>query len=247
MKKKSKIAQLHILGSLRDFVQLNPGDDTEMKVKFELSPSAKDLLEGRGIPHTAVFRLEVNGVQHDLDYNINDGDILKIFPFEFIDPEKQDTAFRSPRSFTADVHLRKLAKTLRLLGMDTTWNRRWDDDTIIRHSNRERRMILTRDRGLLKRSSTKFGYWLRSTEPDRQIKEIFERFDIEHNLQPFSRCMECNGLLETVEMKEVEEKIPPKVKEWHSTYYRCRNCNKVYWKGSHYDKLKQKVDELIKY
>lgn len=244
MKTPSKSAFFNIHGSLRDF----PGIDSTsepFRVSFELSPAVKDLIEAQNIPHTAVFKWEINGRQCKASRNVKDGDVIDVYPFELVDAEKVDPFHRSPASFAADVHLRRLTKTLRLLGIDTAWNREWDDADLVQASNREQRMILTRDVGLLKRGETRFGYWVRSQDPDRQIKEITGRFEISDNLQPFSRCMECNGLLQTVDKKEVEDKVPPKVKEWHSLFHRCRNCHKIYWQGSHFEKLKEKVQELL--
>jgi uncharacterized protein with PIN domain len=235
-------AVLKAIGSTRDFLS----DKNSAELKFKLHPSVKDLIEAQGIPHTAVFKLEINGREQSFEYNVWDGDEITVYPFEYADIATTDRIFWQPTAFIADLHLGKLAKTLRLLGFDTSFNKNWDDNNIRRQSNQQQRMILSRDIELLKNGKTKFGYWVRSDDPDRQIKELFNRFSLADQINPFTRCMKCNGSLRDVELKKVEDRVPPKVKEWHSDFFQCSDCQQVYWEGSHYKKLKKKVDELIK-
>ena len=240
--KSDKKAFLAASGILQDFLN-SPRPNQEMKINFELSPSVKDLFEARGIPHTAVYKIEVNGVVKSFDYNVKESDRIKLFPYKTT--EHIDDIFVRPSSFIADVHLGKLAKTLRLLGLDCIFNKDWDDERIIASSNNEQRMILTRDRELLKNGRTRYGYWIRSTNPDEQINELFERFDLLDKIDPFTRCMKCNGLLEQVPLEQIEEKVPPKVKQWHSEFWQCKECRQVYWQGSHFKDLQQKVNKLL--
>ncbi len=107
-------------------------------------------------------------------------------------------------------------------------------------------MILTRDLELLKNGRSRYGYWVRSTDPDDQVIELFERFNLSDKIKPFTRCMKCNGPLEQASLEEIDEKVPPKVKKWHSKYWQCSSCDQVYWQGSHFKDLQQKVDELLK-
>ncbi len=121
-----------------------------------------------------------------------------------------------------------------------------DDPSIIRQSNQQRRMILTRDIELLKNGKARYGYWIRSTNADEQIREVFNRFSLADNIHPFSLCMKCNGKLCRVPLDHVRDKVPPKVKKWHSEFWECDSCEQVYWQGSHFEKLKKKVEELKK-
>lgn len=244
MKEKSdKKAFLKASGILQDFLN-GPHPNQAFEINFELNPSVKDLFEAQGIPHTAVYKIEVNGVVKSLDYNVKDRDRITLFPYA--GSTGFDDLFVSPSAFIADVHLGKLAKTLRLLGIDCTFNKDWDDERIIANSNNEQRMILTRDLELLKNGRTRYGYWIRSTDPDEQINELFDRFDLLDKIEPFTRCMRCNGFLKQVPLEKIEERVPPKVKQWHSEYWQCSSCDQVYWQGSHFKKLQQKVDELVK-
>ena len=236
-------AYLTAIGSLQDFLDAN-STGKRFPVSFKMHPAAKDLIESQGIPHTAIFKLEVNGTQKSLNYNVKEGDHIVIHPFDSVESSAFDPIYTTPESFIADVHLGKLVKTLRLLGFDTAFNQEWDDETIIARSNEKQRMILTRDLELLKHGDTNWGYWVRATNPDKQIEELFERFQLTEHLHPFTRCMECNGILQQTDLESIKELVPPKVQEWHSTYWQCSNCEQVYWQGSHFKKLKQKVERL---
>jgi len=247
-KSKTPKATLIAKGSLQNFLHRSRNNEeyTSVDLVFELHPPVKDLIESQGIPHTAIFKLTVNGQENSLDYNVQKGDQIAVYPFERVDKSNIDLIFSEPTSFIVDIHLGKLLKTLRLLGFDAASNESWDDMDIIRKSNEEHRMILTRDVELLKNGDTRFGYWVRAQDPDQQIQELFHRFSLANHLDPFSRCMKCNGLLEEVPLSKVNDQVPPKVKKWHSQFFQCQNCKQVYWKGSHYEKLQQKVDALKK-
>jgi uncharacterized protein with PIN domain len=238
-----KNVRITACGTLQNFLD-SSGSDNPLDINFELNPSVKDLFEAQGIPHTAVQKLEINGALQDFSYNVKDGDHIKLYPYSTDNIDDVEEIYIRPSAFIADVHLRKLVKTLRLMGIDTAFNKKWDDKQIIRLSNKERRMILTRDLGLLKDGDSRYGYWIRSTDPDQQIKEVFSRFKLADAVAPFTRCMNCNGKLRKVILKDVKNRVPPKVKKWHSTFYECTNCHQVYWKGSHFKKLKEKVNRL---
>lgn len=245
MTKPDKKIQLTVHGSLNDFLHNASSDTTTLAIPFVLSPSVKDLIESKGIPHTAIFRVQVNGIPKSMDYNVSAADEVEVFPFEQVDSGDLERIYSSPSSFIADGHLAKLGRDLRLLGLDTIIAGESDERAIISLSNNNERMILTRDLNLLRNGSTRYGYWVRSENPDCQLEEILSRFDLQEQLQPFSRCMICNGMLEEASLEEVRDKVPPKVQKWCDRYHRCKECGKVYWKGSHYDKLKEKVDRLV--
>lgn len=248
MKKPHKQATLSLHGSLVDFVSrdnsLNEDSKTILNVKFTLSPALKDLVESKGIPHTAIFGVQVNGVPSNLHHNITDADVIELYPIEETNTDELEPVFIRPTAFVADMHLSKLAGYLRLLGLDTVIPDNISDAEFISLSNTEQRMILTRDIELLRHGSARYGYWVRSTDPDTQLDEVLQRFDLSKHIEPFTRCMVCNGRLEQVDLVSVKKQVPPKVREWCNQYHRCRQCRKVYWKGSHYEKLKKKVEDI---
>jgi hypothetical protein len=146
--------------------------------------------------------------------------------------------------FVLDVHLGKLARYLRLLGFDTLYRPDCDDATIVSLSLAGSRLILTRDKGLLKHAAVTRGYWLRSTVPRQQLREIVRAFDLAGSMHPFTRCMRCNCELTPVAKDAVASRLPPRVRSHFDEFAQCPGCAQVYWRGSHYERLRQLVDEL---
>lgn len=106
------------------------------------------------------------------------------------------------------------------------------------------RILLTRDIGLLERSVVKRGYWLRETDPVRQLGEMFERFELENAMRPFTRCMHCNTLLMRADKIAVRDRVPRKTADLFEEFQSCPGCLRVYWKGSHYARMQQLIHSL---
>ncbi len=139
--------------------------------------------------------------------------------------------------FAADGHLGRLAAYLRMLGFDVWCEQSADDAEIAAIAKTDARCVLTRDAGLLKRKEVEQGYFVRSQRPREQLSEVVRRFGLEHQIQPFTRCMECNGVLATAAKDEVEGDVPPRVRALHTEFSRCTKCRKVYWRGSHWARM----------
>jgi uncharacterized protein with PIN domain len=203
--------------------------------------SVKDIIESFGVPHTEVDMILVNGNSVRFDYLINDGDDISVYPvFESLDitgiQHLRPKPLRNPK-FIADVHLGKLSRHLRMMGFDVLYKNNFDADEIVKLSVKERRAILTRDRGILKRSEVTHGYWLRSTKVKEQVVEIIKRFDLKKLINEFTRCIECNSVLESISKKEILNKLPPKVSESQKSFSVCPSCKKLYWKGTHHQRM----------
>jgi uncharacterized protein with PIN domain len=139
--------------------------------------------------------------------------------------------------FVIDSHLGKLARHLRLLGFDCTYKNFFPDNEIVDVAQQERRIILTRDIGLLKHKRVQWGYWLKATDPNQQLKEVVKRYQLHSQIKPFSRCLECNGKIKRIAKNKVIDQLPQAVRENYTRFYLCRLCQKIYWQGSHYEKL----------
>ena len=150
---------------------------------------------------------------------------------------------KNPR-FILDSHLGKLARYLRLLGFDTLYDRHVTDRQIVDEIKKSRRIVLTRDIGLLKNKTIVKGYWVREVIPLRQLREIVSQFALSKKKKPFHVCLACNGKIIAVK----KEKVIPYLKSDTLKYFRefvmCANCKKIYWQGSHYDKLLTVVKSL---
>ena len=130
-----------------------------------------------------------------------------------------------------------MTKYLRLFGFDSKYNSELDDLKIATISKEETRIVLTRDRGLLKRNMITHGYLIRSLIPKEQVVEVFARFDLYNITQPFTRCMKCNGELIPIEKEKIKNKLLDNTYSSFDQFYICDQCDQIYWKGSHYNKL----------
>jgi len=234
-------------GALNDFLK------PELRQKTILHPisgnqSAKDAIEAAGIPHTEAAMIVANGRPVGFDYKVVHGDRLAVYPpFSAlpIDPAHDLQPHPSPpHRFVADAHLGKLARYLRMLGFDCLYRRDFSDQAIIARSTQENRIILTRDIGLLKNKRASLGYFVRSQRPEKQLAEIMNRYQLYEEARPFERCMVCNGTLEPVEKRQIENMLQPKTAQYFERFYRCDACGKIYWKGSHYDNMKDFIRRL---
>ncbi len=217
---------------------------------FNGTPSVKDAIEALGVPHSEVDLVIVNSFSVSFSYRLRDGDHISVYPvFETLDitpiVHLRAKPLRVSR-FILDVHLGKLAKYLRLCGFDTFYSRDYSDMEIINLSKSEKRIIITRDIELLKNKKVTHGYWIRSQIPDIQLKEVFLRFDLKKQALPFSRCMECNGLLKDILKEDILDRLLPNTAKFFNNFRVCSECNRVYWEGSHYDKMKKYIDGLLK-
>ncbi len=217
-------------------------------VEVAAGTTVKDLAESLGVPHTEIAAIVVNGESVDFAYQVRDGDRMSVYPeleARAVSPlvRLDPPPLREPR-FVLDVHLGRLARALRLLGFDCVWRNDITDDELAAISVAEQRTLHTRDRGLLKRAKVARGYLVRETDRRRQVTEVLRRFDLFEAVSPFGRCLECNGMLEPVAKEEVEDRLPPRTRRDYDEFRRCPDCERIYWKGSHYDRLAGLVEDV---
>ena len=239
--------------TIRFYEELNDFlPEEKRKVRFEQKffgrESVKDLIEALGVPHTEIDMILVNGKSVDFNYILEDSDDVSVYPvFESFDIEEEQRLrpkpLREPK-FILDVHLGKLSRYMRMLGFDTYYKNDLDDSEIVDISLEEKRTILTRDIGLLKRGKVTHGYFVRNTEAEEQVEEIVNRFQLESRIKEFTRCIDCNTELIPIEKEKVIDKLPPKVREYYNEFFICPNCSKVYWKGSHVENMLRVVNKL---
>jgi hypothetical protein len=110
-------------------------------------------------------------------------------------------------------------------------------------SKEEQRILLTRDQGLLKRSAVTHGYWVRATAPREQLREVITRFDLQQQANPFTRCLSCNGLLRSTTLNDVKNEVPENAARFYTEFWRCVACGKVFWQGSHYQRMTRLIEE----
>ena len=216
---------------------------------FKERPSIKDTIESLGVPHPEVYFIVVNGQAVDFSYILEDGDRIEVYPIS-VTPEVTPTLCLGPPPlsvprFILDVHLGKLASSLRMLGFDTLYRNDCDDPELAATSAQQQRILLTRDRGLLMRKIVSYGYYIRSKSHDIQLMEVLGRFQLLESCQPFQRCISCNGLLTPVDKASIMDQLPEIVKQQIDEFCRCQNCAQIYWRGSHVQRMQEFIDKVI--
>jgi uncharacterized protein with PIN domain len=223
---------------------------TEFVHQFLDVTTVKDRIEAFGVPHTEVDLILANGESVDFSYRIEDGDRVSVYPvFEALDVATVSRLRPEPLRdlrFVLDIHLGKLAAYLRMIGFDTLYRNCYSDEELAQVSKEDRRVLLTRDVGLLKRGAITHGYFVRETGSRRQLGEVVRRFDLRRLARPFSRCMRCNGELREATPQEVSGQVPPKAAELHERFLSCPRCGRVYWQGGHFRRMQALIDEILK-
>jgi uncharacterized protein len=207
------------------------------RVRCDGVSSLGHVVQSLGVPLTEVGALLVNGVPEQPRYRPRGGDVVQVLPVSRPQPVDQ------PR-FLLDVHLGTLARRLRLVGVDTAYDRDADDDELIERANATRRVLLTQDRGLLRRRSLWRGAYVRGARPDEQFADVLDRFA--PPLAPWTRCTACNGPLVPALKADVAELLKPGTRRTYQSFARCRACGRVYWRGAHGRRLQATIDAAMK-
>ena len=200
--------------------------------EFKGRPSIKETVEAVGVPHTEIDLILVDGESMGFDYRLHGGEHVSVYPvFESLDITPLVHLRSKPlrkTKFVAHGHLGKLAHKLRLLGFDTLFRNDYSDSEIVELSLQENRIILTRDQGILKYSAVSHGYRIRNNEPAEQLKEVVTRLQLEDNLKPFTRCVNCNGSLHSVDKSLLQERLPKVTLQFSSDFVECECCRSNY-------------------
>jgi uncharacterized protein with PIN domain len=233
-------AQFRFYEELNDFLP-EARRKREFAVEIDRARSVKDAIESVGVPHTEIDLILVDGESVDFSHLLRGGERVAVYPmFESLDIAAvlrlRPMPLRDPR-FIADVHLGKLARHLRMAGFDTLYTDYWNDDEIVRIAGVQKRTILTRDKGMLRRKEVDRGYFVRATESEAQLAEVIRALQLEALLAPFTRCRECNGVLEDAAKEAVIDRLPEKVRGFYERFKRCPGCGRVYWEGTHFARM----------
>lgn len=243
-----KTARFRFYEELNDFLPVKRRKVSFLH-EFSGNPSIKDVIESLGVPHVEIDLVLVNGKSVDFSYRLKDGDNVSVYPvFESLDISTivrlRPEPLRETR-FILDAHLGRLSKYLRLMGFDTLFNNNYSDPEIVDLAEKEKSIILTRDREMLKNKRITHAYWIRSDEARAQLQEVIKRFDIKNQVNLFSRCLRCNTPLEEVKKEDIADRLKPRTREFFTTFRHCPGCDRIYWNGSHYEKMKAFVESLL--
>jgi len=224
-------------GSLQDFLPAKIRQQVKLYA-FTTPSSIKDAVEAIGVPHVEVRKVVVNNEEKGFTYLLQPSDNIEVFPSD------QGLPVTVAAAFVLDVHLGKLARLLRMLGIDAVYENHYRESEIVAISASENRAVLTRDAGLLKHKVLTQGYWLRSQWPEEQLLEVIRYFSLCTAFVPFSRCIRCNGMLLKVAKDKIIALLPPQTQACFDEFYQCESCKKVCWKGSHFENMLSVMEKI---
>jgi uncharacterized protein with PIN domain len=238
---------LRFYGELNDFLPPERRMTAFAHAVF-LHASVKDVIESLGVPHTEVDLILVNSAPVGFTHLLQDGDHISVYPaFTSLDVSSP-LQLRPPLPefrFAVDTHLGRLATYLRMLGFDALYEVDCEDRELSRISARENRILLTRDRGLLKRGEITYGYLVRAAEPRLQLVEVLRRFNLFSAATPFQRCLRCNVLLQPVSKDSIRDRLPPRTAQQYHDFRICPSCDRLYWAGSHYEHMQRFIEHVL--
>ena len=208
--------------------------------------SVKDAIEACGVPHPEVDLIVCDGLPVGFGHQLTEDTRIDVHPVGSAPELLAGDGLQQRRHarFVADGHLGKLARHLRLLGIDVAYASTVADETLIAVATSENRALLTRDRRLLMHSVIAHGYSPRSQCAETQTREVLRRFDLREVLQPYTRCLRCNAALSQVAKKQVIDQLEPLTRIYYHEFRRCDGCGAVYWPGSHFAKLQARIERL---
>jgi uncharacterized protein len=151
----------------------------------------------------------------------------------------------APR-FTADAMLARLARWLRVLGWDTTFQPELADPDLVLLANEQRRILLTRDRHLLRELKPHRSHEVRSDDPLEQLRDVVQSLQLPPPTELFTRCTVCNSpLSEPLSPEQRQAQLPPDVRDLPGPARQCPGCGRIYWPGSHARRMRAALDATL--
>lgn len=232
--------------SFRFYEELNnylPGQMHKVWINCGTEPyiSVGEKIQSFGIPLEKVDLILVNGQSKAFSYKLNDRDQVSVYPvFESFDVSEVSQLREKPLrniGFICDVHLGKLCKYLRMLGWDTLYSNRTTPEEIIELSRREKRIVLSRSLQLTHHKEVTHSLWISSSDPLEQLNYLVDKLDLSKQVNPLTRCLNCNERIVTVEKQVILHRLEARTSTYYTEFFICPSCDQIYWKGSHYENM----------
>src|SRR5262245_13237249 len=198
----------------------------------------KHAIEALGVPHGEIMRLTVNEAPATLSRIVREGDVIEVFPMD-------GGGMAEVALFLPAAHLGGLARLLRMLGFDTAYDPPLRDRDILVVLRDERRLLLSRDRELLKCRDVLQGCYVRALEPEAQLREVVARYALEPHMRPFTRCLACNLPLSAIDTSAAAARVPERIARTYDTFVHCPGCDRIYWKGSHWMRMRVMLGKVL--
>lgn len=241
--------KLSFYGDTFDLLTKPPSSGQTTTYSLNRRASVKDIIEGLGVPHSEVGAILYNQLHQTFEFIPEGGEHFHIHPLSpTISPLKPTTLRPQPLPdyrFMVDINVSRLGELLRMAGFDALSAPRVTSRELVRTTRDKQRILLSRNRELLKHSAVLHGRLVRSQHPDEQLAEIIGLFQLHHLIHPFSRCMRCNGHLYDAPKEEILDELLPLTKKYYSTFKRCTDCRQIYWRGSHHSHMVKKLMQLV--
>ena len=233
-------ARFRFRAELADFLPRERRNES-FEYRCARAATLKNAIEALGVPHTEVGFARVNGAPATLARIVREGDGIEVFPWTLAGvPQPLPKA-----GFVADAHLGGLARFLRMLGYDTLHHNGIADAEIRQLTQEEGRLVLSRDRELLKCRDITSGCYVHATKSEVQLREVAARFALAAHARPFTLCLACNLPLEHVPKSRIAARLPERVAELQTRFMRCPGCDRIYWPGSHYLRMQSALGRLV--
>ncbi|MBM9614834.1 hypothetical protein JWJ90_11115 [Desulfobulbus rhabdoformis] len=242
------VATYHFADELICLLRKQWRSDQPIRLAVSRSTSIKDVIEAFGVPHTEIGGILCNGNAVDFSHRVQDEQHFTLQaihpPWEIHKTTLLRPAYVGDFRFLVDKNIGKLAGYLRMAGFDTLYDPDWNETDMGERVQEELRIVLTRNLDLLKRKQVVFGHCLRNDVPEQQLQEILSLFAINSLPHRFSRCMRCNHLLDPVAKQDILPRLEPLTKRYFEVFKICPHCDKIYWQGSHTDKMMDLLNRL---
>lgn len=228
-------------GNLNDFLP-TAQHSRWIDYAFDGTVAVKHPIESLGVPHPEVEQILADGTPVDFAHHLHSGEDVLVYPMGFATPAPNTPALRPPLNrparFVLDTHLGRLAAYLRMLGFDAEYRNDYHDVALADISASAERVLLTRDRGLLKRKIVVYGYCIRHAKPRTQLVSVVKRYGLTADARPWRRCVRCNGLLQPVDKADILDRLEPKTRLYYDEFQHCISCGQIYWRGSHHERMR---------
>lgn len=241
---------LYFNQDLRPFLKTN-----QSQITYPLTRRAniKDILEALGIPHTEVGKIILHNrapAKKELTFSYlpQPGDRLEVLahvpPLDPTQPTLLIPKALGEIRFIVDVNVGKLSRLLRLLGLDTQFHWQQNDQEIAQLACKEKRIVLTKDLGLLKRNQIQWGHFVRASQPRDQLLEVLNFYGLKPPFKLFSRCLACNTPLKKIPKTIILNRLQPKTELYFHKFKYCPRCAKIFWPGSHQERMSRMLKDL---
>ena len=231
---------LVFFGNNKELLQV-PTSQGKILYHLNRRASIKDIVEAVGVPHTEICRLVYSGNEISFHYIPSGDEEILIYPFDKQNNWRAPSVLRPQPfdrlKFLVDMTALKLARNLRMAGLDTATVVGKKLKDIVKMASSEKRIVITKNRELVKIGDLLYGQLLRSDDHRKQLLEVEERYDIKAVAKPMSRCLVCNEILLEVPKKNILHRLEPLTRKYYTTFKECALCRKIYWPGSHHDRM----------